>query len=493
MKNSKYNIALLEIGRWFAGKLASHSQLEPLAIEYLAGYMEKSGYNVNLIQQRHENLDELIEKIKTIEPNIVGVSCYTYTFPDALYIAKRIKEVNPEIKTVLGGYHATARPTDIKYGDFDFFVIGEGEETLLELVQALENTEKDFSRIKGIVWRNGKELIVNPRRERMEFVKLPWPKRSEHFFGEAHVKGIIGKHRSVQVSYSRGCPNACKYCCSPLLWERIVKYRSAEDVVEEMRYLKREFNASYFYFTDLTFNANKEKVLELTNLLKKEKFVWGIMPSIDVGNMDESLIKEITEAGCKRLMFGIETLSKRTANNLNRKAVINGNSRFNEAYNVFRLCDKYGAGTRAFLMIGNPDETVADIMELLRQLKKLLPDEIRIGITTPLPGSEFYDQFQSKRLLLYTKYPEDWRRYTTKELVYRHSNLKSTQIRYLGNWLFDSYYSSLAYANHVEDKLKQHPQLQNGYKWFIRWLKNQHHLNIKLTDTTYKLHLCPAS
>lgn len=473
-------IALLEIGRWFAGKLASHSQLEPLAIEYLAGYLEKKGYNVNLFQQRHENLDQLIKKIIKIEPNMVGISCYTYTFPDALYIAKYVKELNPQIKTILGGYHATARPEDIKYGDFDFFIVGEGEETMLELIKAIENNKKNFDKIEGIVWKDKKNIIINPRRQRIDFAKLPWPKREEHFFGEAHVKGIIGKHKTVQVSYSRGCPYSCKYCCSPLLWERKVKYREAEDVVEEMKWLKKRFNASYFYFTDLTFNVSRKKILELTKLLKKEDFIWGVMPSIDVGNMDEPLIKEMINSGCRRLMFGIETLEEETAKRLNRKAVIKGNPRFKEAEGIFRLCDKYGAGTRAFLMIGNPNETEKDIYKLNTQLKKLLPDEIRIGITTPLPGSEFFNECLNSDLLIYTNFPDDWRKYTTKEFVYKHPNFTTQQLEYLGNWLFDSYYSSKEYAKHVKNKIKKHPHLKEGFNWFINWLKIEHRINIKL-------------
>jgi len=471
-------IILIEIGEWHAKKLASHSQVEPLAIEYLAGYLEKEGYKTKLYQQRGRDLEEIVRDVIKHDPSIIGISCYTYAFPEALHLAKEIKKENPKIKTIIGGYHITTIP---KLYDFDFGIIGEGEETLLELIQAIENNEKDFSKIKGLIWKDGNEIIVNERRERMDFSKLPWPKREEKFLDNTIIRGIVGKGSVIQVSYSRGCPYNCYYCCSPLLWQRQISYRKTEDVVEEILWLKNNFNPNYFYFTDLTFNASKKKVLEVTELLKGKNIIWGAMPSIDVGNLDEELIKEMAETGCKRLMFGIETLEQSTSQFLKRKYKIKEKNRFEKTYEIFRLCDKYGIGTRAFLMIGSPNENEEDIKKMLNKLKILLPDEIRIAITTPLPGSGFFEECKEKGLLIYSNFPDDWKHYTTNKLVYKHSYFSLEKIKELGENLFDSYYSSSEYAKHVKEKIRKHQELKEGFNYFInQWLKNKHKVKTKI-------------
>ena len=230
---------------------------------------------------------------------------------------------------------------------------------LVELVQKLENNE-EVSNIKGLSYFNGSEVISNQLRERIDLDNQPWPIREEEFFKNTLITGItdppIGKQKISQISYSRGCPFHCKYCASPNVYGSVVKWRKAENVTAEIKYLKDNFNVNLLYFTDLTFNLNKERVFELNDLLKEEKINWIAMASPDI-NIDYNLLKEMKEAGCTRLMYGIESVHDRIAESVGRK----GNHRAKRLEELFRINDELGIITRAFLMIGNLNETKEDI------------------------------------------------------------------------------------------------------------------------------------
>ena len=464
-------IALVELGLWNPGKYARHSALEPIAIEYVGSAAKSKGHNVRLFQQRTESNEELTNKILGFEPDLVGFSAMTYAFPDGLEIAGRIKQKNPDVYTVFGGYHASSTPEIVQYDSIDFTVIGEGENALVELVQKLENNE-EVSNIKGLSYFNGSEVISNQLRERIDLDNQPWPIREERFFKNTLITGItdppIGKQKIAQISYSRGCPFHCKYCASPNVYGSAVKWRKAENVTAEIKYLKDNFNVNLLYFTDLTFNLNKERVFELNDLLKEEKINWIAMASPDI-NIDYDLLREMKEAGCTRLMYGIESVHDRIAESVGRK----GNHRAKRLEELFRINDELGIITRAFLMIGNLNETKEDIKGYLDTLKKILPDEIRIGITTPLPGTALFEEAKRHKLLIYTKFPEDWKRYSTEELIIRHPTLSPKEISQSCGSIFRDYYESEEYGRHVKRKIEKFPNLQDGYSSFFTWLKEQ--------------------
>lgn len=467
-------ITLAEISYWHGRKLASHSLVDPLAISYIGGYVKKAGHDVELLfQQRGETIDEITQKILNINPDIVGFSCYTYKIPSVLKIAGEIKKTNPKIKTVLGGYHLTAIPETVLYDAIDFGVIGEGEQTFTELLNCLEQ-EKDFHNIESLVHKKSDFRNIK-RRKRLDFAELPWPLRKNEFFKDTGVRGIthnpLGQYKMAQIQYSRGCPYDCSYCCSPELWQRTVKWRNPKDVVNEMEYLKKNFGIDFFFFSDLTFNASTRKVFELTDLLKKEKFEWMAMPSIDVGNMDKELITEMKEAGCVRLMYGIESLDETIAIQDYKRKGFKDLRRLDALYNTFRLEDELGIINRGFLIFGDLREKPEDIKKYLKMLKKLLPDEIRIGILTPLPGSALYLELKDK--ILYKNFPKDWVRFSTNELIFKHPNFTNQGLIKLSEWLFDSYYESKEYGKHVEKKIKNHPYLREGFEDFFKWLRTK--------------------
>jgi radical SAM superfamily enzyme YgiQ (UPF0313 family) len=168
-------------------------------------------------------------------------------------------------------------------------------------------------------------------------------------------------------------------------------------------------------------------------------------------------------------MYGIESVNDRIAESVGRK----GNHRAKRLEELFRINDELGIITRAFLMIGNLNETKEDIERYLDTLKKILPDEIRIGITTPLPGTALFEEAKRHKLLIYTKFPEDWRRYSTRELIIRHPTLSPKEISQLCDSIFRDYYESEEYGRHVKRKIKKFPNLQDGYSSFFKWLKEQ--------------------
>jgi radical SAM superfamily enzyme YgiQ (UPF0313 family) len=168
-------------------------------------------------------------------------------------------------------------------------------------------------------------------------------------------------------------------------------------------------------------------------------------------------------------MYGIESVDDEIIESIGRK----GNHRAKRLEELFRINDELGIITRAFLMIGNLNETKEDIEGYLDTLKNILPDEIRIGITTPLPGTALFEEAKRHQLLMYTNFPEDWRRYSTRELTIRHPTLSPEEISQSCDSIFRDYYESKEYSRHVKRKIETFPNLQDSYSRFFKWLKEQ--------------------
>jgi anaerobic magnesium-protoporphyrin IX monomethyl ester cyclase len=185
-------IALIELneGLWKPGTFLRHSSVEPLAIEYIGAIAKEEGYIVKIIQQQHKSDQEVLQEIIDFSPQVVGFSVMTYNYPASLSLAKKIKQHNPDILTVLGGYHPSFFPDMVKEDAIDFVIVGEGEETFRELLKTLNESEVDFGEIKGLAFYDGSAQI-NESRERIKNLdSLPNPIRDMSILKECRISGL---------------------------------------------------------------------------------------------------------------------------------------------------------------------------------------------------------------------------------------------------------------------------------------------------------------
>ncbi|MBU2634020.1 MAG: B12-binding domain-containing radical SAM protein [Nanoarchaeota archaeon] len=369
----------------------------PLGLASIATSLEKNKHEVKVIIGCFEkNLNSAFQKIKNYNPEIVAISSLSYTFPKAIKLIKKCKK--EKFKTILGGVHPTVFKEDsINYADY--VILGEAEETIVELIDAIEKN-KSLEKIKGLCYKHNSQIKYNPKRDSLDINKIPIPKReclpmkfylkispSSSFFFSLPKP-------STTMSVIRGCPFNCIYCqpTQRILGGLKVRYRSPTLVNDEIEYLIKNFKIKSLLFVDDLFTFSKKWTKEVCEEMIRrkinKKIVWDCNSRVDC--ISEDLIRLMKKAGCVRIRFGVESGSQKVLDNLRKGTTVK------QIIQTFNLTNKYGMLTHAYFMFGNPGENNKTINESFNLLKKIKPDSIQSSILTPLPGTDLYDKNTSK-------------------------------------------------------------------------------------------------
>lgn len=448
------------------GTYLRHSALEPLGLEYLSGIAKAKGHDVRIHDSANISSDQLVAEVIKFRPNVLGFSAMSFNFSLAHAFARRIKEHIPAAKTVFGGYHPSARPEIVRHEDIDFAVMGEGEKTFVELLDAL-NFGIDVARVGGIAyWRRG--LQINCPRERIgDLDELPFPSRSLDTLEGCKVGGLSypppNEQRCVcQISYSRGCAYGCLFCNSAGLWRRQVVWRSARNVVDEIEYLQWKFRTNMLFFTDLTFDLNVAKAYELCREIKRRRIQVNWFAMCRPDHFDRNLMFEMREAGCTKISYGVDALDSRTLSLIKQGQ--------NVSYSKIKCClevaGDVGFIVKAYVIIGYPWETKESVRTTGRMLKGLAIDELRISFLTPFPGTPIHEQFKCNGLLI----TEDFERYTSDEPIIKVKDLTSEELLQERERIFRQFYGSTEYMIRAETKIRKFPHLKESYDEFYEFL-----------------------
>lgn len=387
--------------------------MEPMpcmGLAYMAAVLEKEDIDIRVIDAVAENWDveEVMSEIKRIDPDIVGISCLTPSAKTSYELSRRIKEYNPNILRVFGNIHAEIFAEEIIKRDIaDVVVKGEGEYTMLELTKAFERGE-EFSKIKGIVFKKNGKIIETPSREPITNLdELPYP--AWHLFpyekyGALPFTDI--KKPMLGVMASRSCPFRCAFCSAKKLGYR---KRDPKKVVDEIEFLIEEYNAKQITFMDLIFPLDKKHATQICEEMIErginEKIVWATETRADV--VDEELLKKMKKAGCKIVMYGIESGSQRILDRINKKLTLESIRR------AVRESKKTGLITVGFFMIGLPGETKKDIEKTIKFAKSVGLDFAKFAIFVPFPGSPIFNELIRNNELDLTQLKEDdWIRFS---------------------------------------------------------------------------------
>jgi radical SAM superfamily enzyme YgiQ (UPF0313 family) len=366
----------------------------PLGILYLAGYLEKySDYTVSVIDSQVEQLGygALESRIRAINPDVVGITAMTLTLIDVMKTAELIKKINRDITVVLGGPHVHLFPEEtIQFGNVDYLIMGEGEETFKELISCMDDVDK-LKKLPGIVFNmNGETINTGVRPNIKNIDELPFPAR--HLVPYDKYTSLLSKGDVVTTMFtSRGCPYKCAFCDRPHLG-KVFRSRSAKNVVDELEECIR-MGIEEFLFYDDTFTVNKKRVIDICNDIVERKLNigWDIRARVDTIN--EDVIKHLKKAGCQGIHYGIEAGAEKILKALNKGITID------KAKNVFDLTRKYKIPILAYFMIGSPGETKDDIYTTFKVIKKLNPDFVHMTILTPFPGTKIYYEGLEKGII----------------------------------------------------------------------------------------------
>lgn len=363
--------------------------LPPLGILYIAAVLKKNGYEVRIIDKDPEYFN-IIPDIKSFDPDLIGLSFMTPSCQRAHSLCKILRKEFPGKILFSGGTHTSAAPEKtLKDLDLDFVVVGEGEETILEICKNIQN-KKSLQGVKGVIFKEKGILTNNGCREFISNLDtIPFPARDLLNFNKEYLvyPGIIRGYgcKSTMMITSRGCPYNCIYCGSPVIFGNKVRYRSVKSVIDEIKQLIDLYGAEGTFFADDTFTINPQRVIKFCHAFKREKldFVWACQARVNT--VSDELLREMKSGGCIQVDFGVESGSQKILDILKKGTTPEMIKK------AFQLAKKNKLRTLATFMVNNPFETKEDLKKTFQLAKEISPDFTTFFYATPLPGTELYE------------------------------------------------------------------------------------------------------
>lgn len=436
--------------------------IAPLAFGYLAAYLEQYLQFKDIILEV-DNRDLLLQQ----SPDVIGLSSFTETFEDAIGHARAIKQMSPHTPIILGGEHISAIPGSLP-PEIDVGVIGEGEETLAELIQLYQRNEAtpdNLRNVKGIIfWDKGQQVITAPREWIEDMDSIPMPNR------ELLLKDTKWRQ---PIFTARGCPYKCTFCASTQFWQR-TRYHSVERVTQEIEYIISHFpEQNNIPINDDLFPLNKKRMravvegIRAKGLHKKVGFTLNARASV----FDEEIAQMILDMNGQVVCFGLESASDRILDALKGKTSARDNQR------VMEICERYNLPVVSNMMVGTPDEEVEDLAKSWWFIQKNYYRFARpaIAYSTPFPGTEFWNEAQRQGLV-----DEGFQRWNVLDLGYR----RGTSL-YMNKHLEQAEFENI--YNHFR---KFQVPLKDGYKEIYAWMTKR-----KYFDALYErlLEVTPLS
>ena len=404
-----------------------------LGIGYMAAVLEKNGYDVDVLDASALELtyDEIGKEILKRKPDIVSISALTPTIGVALDSADKIKQVKPDTIVVLGGYHPTSEfKSVLAEPSVDVVVRGEGEYTLLELVQTVE-AGGDLRNVSGLAFHDETDcsLVLTPDRPVIQDLdELPFP--AFHLFPMEKYRILNITTNVATIITTRGCPMQCSFCSSAALHGDKLRRRSYQNVCDEIELRLKEENIDTIAFMDDTFTLNKRFVRDFCQEIKRRnlKFWWGCTSRVD--SLDEELLQTMKDAGCITIFIGVESADQQVLEKMNKNITVSKTEK------AFRLARKVGIRTIASCVIGMPEDTKRTINKTLDFVKKLNPNYALYSLATPYPGTRFYNEAFKKNLIVIN----DWSKYTLINPILETIDCSSKELRSLQKKAFINFY-----------------------------------------------------
>jgi anaerobic magnesium-protoporphyrin IX monomethyl ester cyclase len=375
----------------------------PLNVCYLAASLEAAGIPCEIADMNVEGRNFSLEKtVLEMRPAAVGFAAYTPFIHVAHKYAQGIKKASPDIKTIIGGYHASALPEETlrEFPFFDYLVRGEGETTLTELVNGIA-AGRGPDGVAGVFYRdeNG-EIRNNPAREQIADIdSIPFPARRKLDQGKYRVNPInYVKLPTTGILASRGCEKRCAFCSQSVF--RPVRVRSAANIVDEMRQCATDFGMRGFRFYDDNLAAHRETCMEFCAELRNRNLniSWNCFSRVD--SVDPEMLREMKSAGCHQIKFGVETGTEKML------VVIKKGITLEQSREAIRMAKRAGIESQVSLILGLPGETEQDMRETIRFISDISPDLAGINLFKPMPGSPLFRQLERDGKLLHRNWPD---------------------------------------------------------------------------------------
>lgn len=454
------------------GKYAVEGGLiPPIGLLSIASFLESKNYHVQIIDPLVANLYE--KKLKTIlkEENfdVIGIPAFTNTILDTYYTAKLCKKSLPHVKVVVGGVHASILPkrTITECASIDYLVVGEGEFTLGELLRHLKTGVPSLKNIKGLVFRNKNgRIILNKTRELIGDINI-LPPPAYHLLDMSKYIPHPTQYKvlpSYPVIAQRGCPFNCAFCSAHIVHGRKVRFKSVNNLIKEIEFLRSRYGAKGIHLQDSTFTINRSYVVEFCQELikRKIKIVWDINTRVDC--VDDKLLFLMKKAGLWMINFGLESGNQVSLDLLNKKITLLQIGR------VIEMTRKHGIITFSTWILGLPGENEKMVRRTISFAKEIGTELILFFLPVPYPGAELVDicrddgGFREKAR---------WNDYSSVDFdnpVYVNPLLGKEKMQQLLRYAYLSYYLSPKILWRNLRAIKSLPDLERYWRGFRAFL-----------------------
>lgn len=402
----------------------------PLGILYISAFLEQHGFNNEVFDSTFSSFDKFQAYVLACQPEVIAIYTNLMTKINVVKMIHFIKN-EPQLKQckiALGGPEVTHHADNFIKTGADFIVVGEGEQTMLELIKAIGAGSANYENINGLIYKNGAEIEKNTARELIKDISLlPFPNRNKidisqyiNVWRRQHGYGMIS------VSTMRGCPYTCKWC-SRAVYGGSYRRRKPIQVAEEMLYLKQTYAPDMIWFVDDVFTIHHKWLKEFSDaVLDFDALIpYEIISRAD--RLNEEVILNLKKSGCKRIWIGAESGSQRIIDLMDRRVSVI------ETRAMIKLAQKHGIEAGTFIMLGYPGETKHDIKETIEHLVECNPSVFTITVAYPIKGTPLYNEIEKN---IITK-NFNWETNTDRDIDFKRTQTKA-YYEHAVSWVINS-------------------------------------------------------
>ncbi len=398
--------------------------LPPLGLGYISSYLKKKGHEVKII-----DFNIAHTKVDLNDYHVIGISADTSRYLSAINLCKEARKTKAKI--VMGGHHVTFMDEEPLLNGFaDYIIRGEAEETMAELLEAIDG-DKDIEEVAGISFMRNGTIVRTHNRKAPDISILPQPDREElriksYQYLEMGAKKITG------ILTSRGCPYHCTFCCSSEFSGREWRALSADKVVNEIEDIVSNYGFNGIAFLDDNFTLNPDRVKEICRgiIQRRLDILWWCFSRADTLLRNEDMVKEMAHAGARYIFIGFESFTQNTLEHYGKRISPE------QSFEAVRLLKSYGISTHASFIIGDIHETEEMILRTIKYAKDMSPEAVQFSILTPYPGTQLFKEVK-ERIFTY-----NWNLYDCLHPVFKLDYITPETIQRLLKKAYMNFYLS---------------------------------------------------
>lgn len=356
--------------------------LLPAGLCSLHACLRSAGFDALLVNFSGWSRADIRRQLADLKPDLFGISQWTHNRHASIELAQLVRSAQRDCLVVMGGAHATCCHKDLlRPGSaVDCVVLGEGEETTLELARRLSQG-KPWDTVNGIACLVGNRIVVTPTRPPLKNLDL-LPSAAPFL---EHSIGVDIALQAEFILTARGCPSACYFCSSPSIWKRQVRFRSPASVVDEMTSIRDRYGLIYFSLRDDTFTADRARTIEICRLLVERRagLLWSCQSRVNA--LDEELLVWMKRAGCECIQLGVESGSPRVLSLLGKTITPL------QIESAAALIRKVGISLSIYLISDVPGETDDDIHQTIGLIRRIRPEDGYVSPLAYFPGTRLFE------------------------------------------------------------------------------------------------------